>query len=164
MAYTVSGTITLQPPGVAAGQAAASFAPTGVPSAPGATEFAIWDRGEEASELRDKLIGSAKGFVERMGQAAEKAVSEVTTLEVLTYTSDDMSQVKKDDMDGTAALRAITRIRADGDIEVCVPAKDGQVDQALWELHSEMVQQAQVNRAELIRTAVDAVSGLLKVV
>jgi hypothetical protein len=166
MAYTVSGTITLQPPGATAGQAAVppAFAATGVPPAPGATEFAIWDRGEDASELRDKLIGAAKGFVERMGQAAEKAVSEVTTLEVLTYTSEDMGQVKKDDMDGTAALRAITRIRADGDIEVCVPAKDGQVDQALWELHSEMVQQAQVNRAELIRTAVDAVSGLLKVV
>jgi hypothetical protein len=157
MAYTVSGTITLQPPGAAAGQIA-------VPPMPGATEFAIWDRGEEASELRDKLIGAAKGFVERMAQAAEKAVSEVTTLEVLTYTSDDMSQVKKDDMVGTAALRAITRIKADGDIEVCVPAKDGQVDQVLWELHAGMVQQAQVNRAELLRTAVDAVSGLLKVV
>ena len=91
-------------------------------------------------------------------------MSEVTTLEVLTYTSDDMGTVKKDDMDGTASLRAITRIKADGDLEVCVPAEDGQVDQALWELHTGMVQQAQVNRAELIRTAVEAVSGLLKVV
>jgi hypothetical protein len=166
MAYTVSGTVTLQAAGAAAGPAAApaSFAATGVPSAAEATEFAIWDRGEEASALRDKLLGSTKSFVERMSQAAERAVSEVTTLEVLTYTSDDINEVKKDDMEGTASLRAITRIKPDGDLEVCVPAQDGEVDQALWELHTGMVEQAQVNRAELIRTAIEAVSGLLKVV
>jgi hypothetical protein len=166
LAYTVSGTITLQPPGAVAGQVAApaSFPAAGVPSAAGATEFGLLGRGEDASELRDKLFGAAKSFVERMSQAAEKAVSEVTTLEVLTYTSDDIGNVQKDDMDGTASLRAITRIKADGDLEVCVPATDGQVDQALWELHAGMVQQAQANRAELIRTAIDAVSGLLKVV
>jgi hypothetical protein len=166
LAYSVSGTVTLQAAGAAAGLAAApaSFAATGIPPAAGATEFAIWDKGEGASELRDKLFNAAKSFVVRMSEAAERAVSEVTTLEVLTYTSDDMSQVKKDDMQGTALLRAITRIKTDGDIEVCVPAKGGQVDQVLWDLHSDMVQQAQINRAELIRTAVEAVSGLLKVV
>ncbi|MGD9317993.1 MAG: hypothetical protein PVG56_14240 [Anaerolineae bacterium] len=166
MAYTVSGTVTLQAAGVAAGpaMAPASFAATGAPSGAEATEFAFWDKGEEAMALRDKLFSSTRSFVERMSQAAEKAVSEVTTLEVLTYTSDDINQVKKDDMEGTASLRAITRIKPDGDLEVCVPAKDGQVDQALWDLHTGMVEQAQINRAELIRTAIEAVSGLLKVV
>jgi hypothetical protein len=166
MAYTVSGTVTLQAAGAAAGpaMAPASFAATGVPPGAEATEFAFWDKGEEAMALRDKLFSSTRSFVERMSQAAEKAVSEVTTLEVLTYTSDDINQVKKDDMEGTAALRAITRIKPDGDLEVCVPSKDGAVDQALWELHTGMVEQAQINRAELIRTAIEAVSGLLKVV
>jgi hypothetical protein len=166
MAYTLSGTVTLQAAGAAAGSAAAPavFAATGVPSAAEATEFAIWDKGEEASALRDRLFSSTRSFVERMSQAAERAVSEVTTLEVLTYTSDDIAEVKRDDMEGTASLRAITRIKADGDLEVCVPARDGQVDQALWELHTGMVEQAQINRAELIRTAIEAVSGLLKVV
>jgi hypothetical protein len=161
MAYTVSGTVTLQAAGAAPGPAAAppSFAATGIPPAAGATEFGLWDRGQGASELRDKLLS----FVERMSEVAEKAVSEVTTLEILTYTSDDMGNVNKEDMAGTASLQAITRIKADGDIEVCVPSQDGQVDQALCELHTRMVQQAQINRAELIRTAVEAVSGLLKV-
>jgi hypothetical protein len=161
--YTLSATVTLLPSGEAA-VAPPSFAAAAGPAPLAAQEFAFWDKGEEATALRDKLFTSTRSFVERMSQAAEKAVSEVSTLEVLTYTSDDIHKVKKDDMEGTASLRAITRIKPDGDLEVCVPAKDGQVDQALWELHTSMVEQAQINRAELIRTAIEAVSGLLKVV
>jgi hypothetical protein len=161
--YTLSATVTLLPSGESA-VAPPSIATATRPAALGEESFAIWDKGEEATALREKVFTSTRSFVERMSQAAERAVSEVTTLEVLTYTSDDITKVKKDDMEGTASLRAITRIKADGDLEVCVPAKDGEVDQALWELHTGMVEQAQVNRAELIRTAIEAVSGLMKVV
>ncbi|HSR29957.1 MAG TPA: hypothetical protein VLY63_05275 [Anaerolineae bacterium] len=160
--YSVTATVTLLPSGTAAG-APPAFAATVTPTAPGAEAFAIWDK-VEGSEVRDKLVDAVKGFVERMGQAVEKAVADITTLEVLTYTSDDMTAVKKDDMEGTAALRAITRIKATGDIELCVPTKGGQVDEGLWTLHTNMVEQAQANRAELMRTAVETVSGLLKVV
>jgi hypothetical protein len=99
-----------------------------------------------------------------MTQAVEKAMTEVTTLEVLTYTSDDLAKVKKENLEGTATLHAVTRIEFDGDIKNFVPMRGGQIDQALWALHLDMVQQAQTNRAELIRTAMEAISGLVKVV
>jgi hypothetical protein len=161
--YSVSGTVTLQPMAGAAAPAP-SFTIPEVPTAPGATAYGFLGIGEGASDIREKLVDAVQRFVERMGQAVEKAVAEVTTLEVLTYTSDDMAKVEKNNMDGTASLRAITRIKADGDIEICVPSRDGQIDQALWGLHSDMVEQAQANRAEMMRTAVEVVSGLLKVV
>jgi hypothetical protein len=119
--------------------------------------------GEGAGEVREKLASALQGFVERMGQAVEKAVTNVATLEVLTYTADDISQVKRDDLDSSAALRAITRIKPDGDIEACVPAKEGAIDEDLWSLHADLVQQAQANRAELVRTAFETITGLLKV-
>jgi hypothetical protein len=159
--FSVSGTVTLQMAGGAA--PAPSFTISGAPTAPGATEFGFLGLGED-SEIKQKLVDAVKKFVERMGQAVEKAVVDVATLEVLTYTSDDMTKVDKGNMDGTASLRAITRIKAVGDIEVCVPSREGKIDEALWALHSDMVEQAQANRAALMRTAVETVSGLLKVV
>ena len=66
-------------------------------------------------------------------------------------------------MSDTAKLRALTRISATGDIELYVPQKDGAVDQALWAVHSEMVRQAQANRAELLKSVFQAVSGVVKV-
>ena len=36
----------------------------------------------------------------------------------------------------------------------------GEVDTDLWKIHLEMVQQAQASRAELVKTAVSAVTGL----
>ena len=62
---------------------------------------------------------------------------------------------------GTARLRALTRINIDGDTLVCVPEEAGEVDQAVWAIHAEMVQRAQAGRAELLRTALSAATGLL---
>jgi hypothetical protein len=63
---------------------------------------------------------------------------------------------------GAATLRAITRIKPDGDVEVCVPSAGGEIDEALLAVHSDAVQRAQINRTELVRAALEAVSGLLK--
>jgi hypothetical protein len=126
--YSVSGTIALQPSG-----AGGALPGTLAPGVPGSYGF-LWGK-EEVAEVKDKIVSSVQGFVERMTQAVEKAMTEVTTLEVLTYTSEDLAQVKKEDPEGTATLRAVTRIEFDGDIKNFVPTKGGQIDQALWTLH-----------------------------
>jgi hypothetical protein len=43
-----------------------------------------------------------------------------------------------------------------------VPSKDGKVDEALWTLHLEMVEKAQTSRNELFKTAVSAVTSLVR--
>jgi hypothetical protein len=155
--YSVSGTIVLQPGG----------APGALPEgrlAPGLESFGFLGMDEGVAEVRDKIVGSVQAFIERMTHAVEKAMTEVTTLEVLTYTSEDLAKVKREDLEGTATLHALTRIEIDGDIQSFVPTRGGQIDEELWTLHMDMVQQAQTNRAELIRTAVQAISGLVKAV
>jgi hypothetical protein len=163
-AYTVSGTINLQPAGApaaaAAGPTPSYAAPAGVATPAGAEQFGIFGIGEGDSEIRDKVVEAVQNFIARMGEAMDEAA----TLEVRTYTIDDLSNVDEDDIDSARSLRAWTRVKVLGDIEVYVPSKGGEVDQALWALHSEMVEQAQANRAEMIRTALDTVSGLVKVI
>jgi hypothetical protein len=75
-----------------------------------------------------------------------------------------MAEVKYENgqFTGGAKLRALTRIKLDGDTLVCVPEKKGEIDQVLWALHSDMVQRAQANRAEMLKTAVTAATGLLE--
>jgi uncharacterized protein with FMN-binding domain len=62
---------------------------------------------------------------------------------------------------GSAQLRAVTRVTLDGDLQVVVPVKDGEIDAALLAVHAEMLKQAQINRAEMLKAAVSAASSLL---
>jgi len=90
-----------------------------------------------------------------------EALDDATSLEVATYISENMSQVEyKDGRFTGAQLRALTRVKIDGDTLVCVPEVDGEVDTALWQIHLEMLQQAQASRAELLKTVVSAATGL----
>ncbi len=90
-----------------------------------------------------------------------QALDDATSLEVATYVSENMSQVKYQEGHFTGAeLRALTRVKIDGDTLVCVPEVDGEVDTALWQIHLEMLQQAQSSRAELLKTVVSATTGL----
>ena len=59
-------------------------------------------------------------------------------------------------------LRAFTRIRIDGDMDVIVPQTDGALDMKLWELHLELVKQAQQARAHTLETVLSVVSGVIK--
>ncbi len=126
------------------------------------TGFGLPDTPEEGAEIPEGLARSMQSLVERVTQVVERALAEDKTLEVLTYTSDDMAAVEKENLGGTATLRAITRIKPDGDLEVCVPSAEGEIDEALLAVHSDAVERAQVNRTELIRAALEAVSGLLR--
>jgi hypothetical protein len=122
-----------------------------------AVDFGLRD---SLSEARARLSSSVQQFAEKLGRTLEKAVDDATTLEVFTYVSDDMDKVTNNIAE-TANLRAFTRIKIDGDTEVCVPKRSGDIDEDLWTIHLDMVKQAQANRAEMIKAAASAATGLL---
>jgi hypothetical protein len=90
------------------------------------------------------------------------AIDSAATLDVRTYTSDQVDKVILDSagkQEG-ANLRAMTSIKILGDIEQIVPVEDGVVNHDLWEIHQETVRQAQASRNDLIRAAMAAAASL----
>ncbi len=59
-----------------------------------------------------------------------------------------------------ANLRAMTVITILGDIEQVVPVQDGNVNHELWNIHQELVKQAQASRNSLIQAAMSAAASL----
>lgn len=114
-------------------------------------------------QARARLTVALQQFTDQLGKTLEQSVDNATSLQVSTYVSDDLTGVtyEKGRFTGTAKLRAVTRLNLDGDMLVCVPETEGVVDKNLWEIHLSMVQQAQVNRAEVIKAVTAAATGLL---
>jgi hypothetical protein len=107
------------------------------------------------------LRGGLQQLGNKLGDFLSKALDDATSLEVSTYVSDNISAVKYENGKFSGArLRAVTRVNIDGDTIVCVPEEDGEVDIDLWNVHLQMLQQAQTSRSELLKTAVSAVTGL----
>ena len=83
-------------------------------------------------------------------------------LEVATFVTDDIDGVKYDPTANRftpdARQCALTRISLDGSTKTCVPSNLDELDEALWTIHSTAVQQAQTNRAEIIRIVSDLLS------
>jgi hypothetical protein len=142
-------------------QIESSITPTQPKSASGvgAADYGLFDgNSDKAADIGAAL----RGFVEKLGGLLSDAVANVSSLEVSTYTSEDMAQVsfRGGTLEG-AKLRAMTVIKIDGDTLNCLPqTEDGEIDQAMWAVHAEMVKQAQANRAELIKTVISAASSL----
>ena len=112
-------------------------------------------------EIGASVGGGVKMFVDRLGDFLASALENAGSLEIKTYVSDNMAEVKYESGQFSGAnLRAFTRIKIDGDTEVCVPEENGALDTDLWQIHVEMVKQAQESRAELLKTMVSAASGL----
>lgn len=124
----------------------------------GDVDFGLFDAPRQA---RDQLTQALNQFMIKLGNALNNA----TSLEVSTYSSDDMTgvtyNVDSGKFEGTVKLRALTRIAFDGDTVICVPEKDGKVDESLWKTHADMVQQAQTHRAELLKVMVSTATSLL---
>lgn len=137
---------------------AASKAPA--PTAP-APEKGV----EIAFGLRDEWEGlgnSIKKFTTQLATALGDAATQIATLEVKTYSAGDLEAVARGADDQPRRLRAYTKIAFDGDMEIYVPEKDGEVDQVLWRIHTDMVREAQANRAQFFRTMGELAVGLLK--
>jgi hypothetical protein len=166
--------ISKYPTGVTAG--AVSFQPDVVErvsaakatSAGPADNFGITDFLKKESAVGEGAAPSAtsqalRDFVDKVGAYMSKALDDATSLEISTYTSSDLSQViyQSGKFTGDTNLRALTRIAIDGDTLVCVPTdEDGEVDTAVWQIHLDMVQQAQASRTELMKTVMSAASSI----
>ncbi len=119
------------------------------------------DRGLGSSSAQDSE-GVLEGILSRVSATMGKIVDGLTTVEVQTYVSGDLSQVKLQDgkLEGVP-LRAYTRLGMDGKTLNLVPEDDGKLDEALWKLHMQSVERAVANRGEMLKLAVDAASSLL---
>jgi hypothetical protein len=143
-----------------------TIAPAGPPPAESAQalpdDYGLMDSFKQAQASMGSALGQ---FVEKLGTFLSTALEEATSLEIATYVSEDMSSVDYKDGHFTGAnLRALTRIEIDGDTLICVPERDGEVDTELWEIHVDMVQQAQASRAELLKTVVSAATNLVDLI
>jgi hypothetical protein len=113
-------------------------------------------------EARQRLGASVQHLAQTLADVLERAAESVAVVEVATYTSDDPASAAYDPatrrFEGSR-LRALSRASVTGDIQLLVPEGD-ELDAELWPLHVAMVEQAQRTRAELLRSAGAAVSGL----
>jgi hypothetical protein len=116
-------------------------------------------------EERTSLTESIKNFTSQLAESLKKAADDISSLEVITYSTDDLNKVtyNYDDkkLHGELKMRALTRIAFDGDVQVCVPEKDGKIDQAVWDVHLSMVKAAQDNRAAFLATMAELATKLI---
>jgi hypothetical protein len=105
--------------------------------------------GEPTVQLRRDLTDALGQFA---GLLKRALASE--TIEVTTYASDDPGGARYDaargGFVGADTPQIVTRIGPAGDVTTYVARHSGAVDPALAELHSQMAQQAQAQRAELL--------------
>jgi len=116
-------------------------------------------------EERTSLTDSIKKFTSELADSLKRAADDISSLEVITYSTDDLNKVTYDYNDkklhGELKMRALTRIAFDGDVQVCVPEKDGHIDQAVWDVHLSMVKAAQENRAAFLQTMAELATKLI---
>lgn len=166
---SVTVTVTATASAAAAAEAKAEAEAPGLES----TSFGFFSRDPEPEaspevELESGEPAAAKGnpfqeFAKKVVDTLGNIASDAASLEVRTFVSNTSSAVAvTEDIFAKAELRAWTRIKIDGDIDVCVPQVDGQVDTTLWALHVELVKQAQTHRAEMIKMMLATLGGFFK--
>ena len=175
---TVSGAVPTPPPmpaveeGETTAVSATSLAEVGSSSAGSdssqpALEFGI---GDTLDTVRSNLTAATR----QLGNQLAAAIRDITTLEIVTYTSDELSKVNKNNLPATANMRALTRIELDGDVRNVIPVRsvesaldDGnreevEIDRELWQIHREMVEVATQNKVEFLAAMGDIVKTLLE--
>lgn len=110
-------------------------------------------------QVADKL----KSALETLGDKIVDFTNDVTTLEVRTFVSERIEDVRPDAAAGFthAHPRAMTYIDFDGDTQVVVPVDAGQIDEALWQIHLQTVEQAQLHRQAMLKTIGELMAGLI---
>lgn len=118
--------------------------------------------GENNPGRLNQLMQLMEDFAKKLGEATLNAVQNAVSLTVETYAAEEMAgvQFQNGKFVGPVqpTLAALTHIKADGDMVVCVPRDD----QDLWAIHADMVRQAQAHRAAMLKLAVDTITGLAK--
>jgi hypothetical protein len=116
---------------------------------------------------RTSLAQSLKDFTSELARALGRAADDISSLEVTSYTSDDLESVKYDyetkKLAGQIKLRALTRIAFDGDTQICIPEKGAGIDDALWQIHLDMVKEAQTNRTQFLQAMAELAARLIDI-
>jgi hypothetical protein len=120
----------------------------------GAVDFGFFTSDSGAKSTLQELASTLSA---KIGEA----INAVATVQVKTYSTASLVDKPGVDPFTGANLRAISEIRLDGNARICVPEKDGQVDDVLWKLHTDMVDKALANRIEMFKLAASAASSLL---
>jgi len=146
--------------------APASAPPEPLPQAAAAQPEVKYDSVAFAlTEQRSGLVDSLKDFTSRLAEALSKAADDISSLEVATYTSGDLDGVKYDyntkKLAGQLRLRALTHVAFDGDAQICVPERDNAIDHDLWQIHLEMVKEAQANRTQFLAAMAEMATKLV---
>ena len=126
---------------------------------------------------KDDETGLLTRVAEKVSETVSAMVTNAMYLEVKTYVTDDMDAAAEADgaPESTAGTRlwAYTKSGLDGDTEllIALPGDAGQNDQAdqtnlidetVWRIHKETVEQAQKHRKEMLQLALDLVKGIIK--
>ncbi len=117
--------------------------------------------GDQFSKLRESL----RTFTDQLATSLSSAARDIVSLDIRTYVADDLEAVSKAIDTGqeiTAKLQALTRVAFDGDMEVFVPKKSSGLDESLWKIHTLMVEEAQNNRAQFLKTMAELATNLLE--
>lgn len=151
-------------------------APTSTSEVAPDVQFGLFDalRGKE-SETKEGAVTAPSGFrssiddfLTRLGTMLKDAAADVSSLEVRTFVSDDVkgagAQYNRKNgaspFGDAANLRAMTHISLDGDMDVLIPRKASEIDDQLWQIHKDMVEQALEHRAKMIELLTSAAASL----
>ncbi|MFN4292517.1 MAG: hypothetical protein ACK4JD_00100 [Thermoflexales bacterium] len=124
----------------------------------------------EAAAKKDLRLGQTLGdaltsFIRQLTDSLSQMANDLSSIEVRTFSTDDMSQVHYDfgskAFSGSVKLRALTRIDLDGDVQIVVPEKGGELDEMLWAAHMSMVKEAQATRAQFIGSMAEMATRLI---
>ena len=117
------------------------------------------------------LNDAVRTFASDLAERINTFIKDVATLEVRTYTSPaDQVQtlVKTRDISSavtetSVVLRAGTSITFNGDVTQLAPIDaNGEINQALWQLHQQAVQQAAQHRERMMVSLGEAAASAIK--
>lgn len=148
--------------------APAAFPPT--PPGAEAESFGLFGRllGREEAAAKPGEPSAFQTFVRRLGETLTAAADNATSLEVSTWVADDVTKTTIEDGKVSGAeLRAHSRLKLDGDTTTTLkaPPPGTTEDPAVWQMHAQMVSQAQQARFELMKTLIslaESLTGLAK--
>jgi hypothetical protein len=144
-----------------------------IPVDEAAVNFGLLDMGQG-------LAGTLKDVSQKLADLLVTTVNDLTSLEVQTYTTDDLRGITYDKKTGKfsekARLQALTRIALDGDMLNLIPQEkksavqgsqvqtSTEIDDRLWTIHREMVEMAQTNRVQFVKALAEVAASMLKIV
>jgi hypothetical protein len=110
-------------------------------------EYNLETLGKQVSEITSALVNRLSEFVHQ-----------VQTLEVRSYVTEDLGT----DVEPFTGAReyAVTRIELDGDTQTVISVELATLEDVMWDVHTRAVEQAQANRAAMLKAVGELLSTL----